>query len=196
MNGDGGGHDALAVAGDPVAASSGELGYQAVAAELDDQSGDPLASPVGLVAVGGWPPVEAVGDVDVAEALDGVFAGHRGSEQGQVGGVGRVEAGVSAPVVGSGPAQGVEGGDAFAFQGGSGEGVQVAVIGRDASLVVAPQVADPFSHRAPPPLAPALVVGDEPQDLELNRNPHTFVSADSCCEQGFSGFVEGPRSSR
>ena len=87
MDGDGGGHDALAVAGDAVAASAGDLGDEAVAAEFDDESGDAFASSVGFVAVGGWSPVETVGDVDVAETADGVLAGQGGSEQGQVGGV-------------------------------------------------------------------------------------------------------------
>jgi hypothetical protein len=33
-------------------------------------------------------------------------------------------------------------------------------------------------------------------DVDVNRNPHTFGSADWGCEQGFSGLGEGPRSSR
>jgi hypothetical protein len=38
VEGDGGGHDALAVAGDSVAASAWDLGDEAVAAEFDDES--------------------------------------------------------------------------------------------------------------------------------------------------------------
>ena len=69
---------------------------------------------------------------------------------------------------GSGPAQGVESGDAFAFERRRCEGLQVAMVGAHADLEVAVQVADAFSHRTPPPLAPALSVGDEAQDPELN----------------------------
>jgi hypothetical protein len=72
--------------------------------------------------------------------------------------------------VGSGPAQGVEGGDAFAFEWGGGQGLQVAVVGTDAHLEVAPQVARALSHLTPPPLAPACVVGDEAQDPELTSD--------------------------
>jgi len=124
---------------------------------------------VGLVNVGGWSPVEAPGDVGVAEPAEGVLAGEDGSEQSQVGGVERVEAGDAAPAAGSWPAQGVEGGVAFAFQLGGSEGVAVAVIGRDPDLEAAPQIADALSHRTPPPLAPALVVGDDALDPEVTR---------------------------
>jgi hypothetical protein len=81
----------------------------------------------------------------------------RSPEQGQVGGAEGTEAGVAAPAVGSRPAQGIERGDTFAFQGRGGQGVEVAVVGRDPHLVGAPQVAHARSHGAPPPLAPARV---------------------------------------
>jgi len=66
-------------------------------------------------------------------------------EEGQVGGVERAEAGDGAPTFGSGPAQGVECGDAFVFQWRSGHGLQVALVGGHADLEVAVQVADAFS---------------------------------------------------
>ena len=56
-------------------------------------------------AIGWWSTIETFGEVGVAEPDDGVFAGEGGSEQGQVGGVERVEASDTAPAVGSGPAR-------------------------------------------------------------------------------------------
>jgi hypothetical protein len=53
VEGDGGGHDALAVAGDAVAAGAWDLGDEAVAAELDDEPRGSFASSPGLVAVVG-----------------------------------------------------------------------------------------------------------------------------------------------
>src|SRR4029453_7066597 len=103
---DGGCHDALAVAGDAVAASAWDLGAEAVAAEFDDEPGDAFASSVGLVTAGGLSWVEPFGDVGVAEAADGVLASEGSSEQGEVVGVGGAEAGGGAPGVGSGPDQG------------------------------------------------------------------------------------------
>ena len=82
---------------------------------LDDEPGDSFAASVGFVGVDWWAAVEASGEVDVPEAADGVLAGRDGSEQVEVGRVEWVEAGVSAPAGGCGPAQGVEGGDAFAL---------------------------------------------------------------------------------
>jgi hypothetical protein len=81
VEGEGGGHDALAVAGDAVAASAWDLGDEAVAAELDDEPGGSFASSPGLVAVVGPSGVEPAGDVSVAEALDGVLTGEGCSEQ-------------------------------------------------------------------------------------------------------------------
>jgi len=108
---DGCGHDSLAVGGDAVETGSWDFGYESVAAEFDDESADAFASSVSFVPVGGWPSVEAGGEVMVAEPADGVLAGHHGFEQGQVGRVERAEAGDGAPVFGFGPAQGVQGGD-------------------------------------------------------------------------------------
>src|SRR5215207_10412147 len=99
-----------------------------------------------------------------------MFTGERGSEQGEVSCVEWVEACVASPVVGDWPAQGIECGDAFAFQWGGSERVEVAVVGRDPDLEVAPQITDPFAHWAPPPLAPARrLVRDEAGDPELAR---------------------------
>ena len=66
-----------------------------------------------------------------------------------------------------GPAQGIESGDAFAFERCRGQGVQVAAIGADTDLEVSPEVGDAFSHRTPPPLVPAGLVADDPYDPEL-----------------------------
>ena len=74
----------MAVAGDAVTASTRNLGHEAVAPHFDDQAWDPLASSMGLVAVRGGPAVETGGESAFAEAADGVFAGHDGSEQGKV----------------------------------------------------------------------------------------------------------------
>src|SRR6266545_4978924 len=101
-----------------------------------------------FVAVDWWSSVETTGDVGVAEPADGVFTGHRCSEQSKVGGVEGTEAGHVASLLGCRPAQGVKRGDAFAFQGGGGQGIEVTVVGRDADLIVAPQVAHTFSHWA------------------------------------------------
>jgi hypothetical protein len=53
VEGDGGGHDAVALAGDAVAAGAGDLGDEAVAAEPDDEPGGSFALSPGLVTVGG-----------------------------------------------------------------------------------------------------------------------------------------------
>lgn len=68
VEGDGSGHDALAVAGDAVSAGAGNLGDEAVAAEFDDEPGDAFASSSGVVAIQGPSWVEPAGDVSVAEA--------------------------------------------------------------------------------------------------------------------------------
>jgi hypothetical protein len=99
---------------------------------------------VGVIAVDGWSVVEPVGDVGVAEPGDGVLAGEGGSEEREVGGVEGTEAGDFAPAVGSGPAQGVERSDAFAFQGSGGQGRQVALVGADADLEVRHRSQTPF----------------------------------------------------
>jgi hypothetical protein len=103
---DGGGHDALAVGGDPVEASAGDFGDEAVTAELDDEPGDAFASPVGLGLVGWWPPVEAGGEVGVAEADDVVLADHGRFEESEVGGAEGVEPGDASPAVVSGAGTG------------------------------------------------------------------------------------------
>ena len=99
MEGDGGGHDTVTVRGDPVASSSGNLGDEAVAAELDDEARHALTSSVGFVAVEGGTAVEAAHEVGVAEALNGMLARHCCSKQGQVGGIEGTEAGDVAPAV-------------------------------------------------------------------------------------------------
>src|ERR671910_2586769 len=73
---------------------------------------------------------------------------------------GRREYSRRARSVRSGPAQGAERGNTFAFEGRGGQGVEIAVVGGDANLVGAPQVDGTLSHRAPPPVAPVRVVGD------------------------------------
>lgn len=48
VEGESGGEDALAVGGDSVSALVWDFGYESVAAEFDDESGDSGASPVGF----------------------------------------------------------------------------------------------------------------------------------------------------
>ena len=67
-------------------------------------------------------------------------------EERQVGRGERVEPGVAASGFGSWPAQGVQCGDAFAFEWCRRQSVEVAAVGGDADLVVAPEVADALSH--------------------------------------------------
>ena len=99
VDGDGGGHDSLAVGGDPVEAVVWDFGDEAVAAEFGELSADVGAAAFGLGGIGGRSVPEALLDVGVAEADDGVLAGHDGAEQGQVLVVDGVEAGVvSSPV--------------------------------------------------------------------------------------------------
>src|SRR5215211_2630291 len=124
---------------------------------------------MGFVPVEGWSTVEAGGDVAVAEPDDGVLAGQGGTEQSQVGRIQGAEPGDGAPVVDARPAQGVQRGDAFALKWGRSEGLQIALVGADADLEASPQVADALSHLTPPPLAPALGVGDDAQNPELAR---------------------------
>ena len=81
VGGDGGGHDAVAVAGDAVAAGAWDLGDEPMTPKFDDESGDAFASSVGFVAVGGWSPVEAPGDLGVPEPADRVLAGEGGSAE-------------------------------------------------------------------------------------------------------------------
>ena len=169
VDGEGGGEDALAAWGDPVEASSANLGDEAVTAQFGDQSGCSGASSSAFVVVSGWPGVEAVDEVVVAEPDDRVASGEHGSEQGEVGWLERVEAGVVTSVAGPAPAQGVECGDTFTVGLGGGEGIEVAPVGPDAHLEVPPHVGDALVHRAPPPLAPAVVVGDDTQRPELAR---------------------------
>lgn len=109
------GHDPMAVVGDPVAAGSWGLGYEAVAAEFDYQSGDTFASSVSFVSINGWAAVEEAGEVLVAEASNREVPVEGGSKQGQVAVVEWVEAGVASPVEGPWPAQGIESLDVFAF---------------------------------------------------------------------------------
>jgi hypothetical protein len=77
---DRGGHHSLAVAGDAVSAGSGDFCHEPVAAQFDDQPRDALASSMGFVAVDRRSPVEAVGDVGVAEPADRVFSGEYRAE--------------------------------------------------------------------------------------------------------------------
>jgi len=135
---------------------------------LGDETGDPFAAAVGFVVVGRVV-VEAGGEVVVAEPDDGVLAGEDGSEEGEIGAADGVEAGVVVPAFGSRPAQGVEGGDAFALRDRRGQGVEVAPVGARADLVIAPEVGHSFSHGTPPPLAPAVLVGEDAQHPELAR---------------------------
>jgi hypothetical protein len=105
-----------------------------------------------LVAIKRWSSIEAGGDVRVAEARDVVLSGHGGSKERQVGRAQGTEAGGPSTTGRLGPAQGVEGGDAFAFQWCCRDGLQVALVGGDADLITTPQVAHPLAHETPPPL--------------------------------------------
>ena len=99
-----------------------------------------------------------------------MLAGHSGAEQIEIGRVEGTETGDTPSVSGSSPAQGVQRDDTFAFQRGGGQRIEVAMIRRDPYLIVAPQVADALSPRAPPPLAPTLARGDEARDAEVARS--------------------------
>jgi hypothetical protein len=54
VDGDGGVEDAVAVGGDAVEPGSWHLGDEAVAAELDDETGDALAAAVRFFDAVGW----------------------------------------------------------------------------------------------------------------------------------------------
>jgi hypothetical protein len=66
--------------------------------------------------------IEPSGQVGVAEPDDRVLACESSPEKFQVVVAEGVEAGKVAPLFGTAPAQGVEGGDAFTFEGRSGQG--------------------------------------------------------------------------
>jgi hypothetical protein len=109
VDGDGGVEDAVAVGGDAVEPGPWDFGDEAVAAELDDEPGDALATAVGYFDAVGLSGVEPGGEVVVAESGDGVFASDDGSEQGEVGWADGVEASDVTAMVGSRSAQGIEG---------------------------------------------------------------------------------------
>jgi hypothetical protein len=169
VDGECGREDALAVRRDAVEAGSANLGNEPLTAEFGDQPGRSGAPSSALVVVGGWPGMEAVDEVVVAEPHDRVASGEHGSEEGEVGWLERVEAGAVTSVTGPGSAQGVERGDALTVWLGGGEGFEVAPVRSDAHLEVPPHVADAVVHLAPPPLAPALSVGLDSQRPELAR---------------------------
>ena len=73
-----------------------------------------------------------------------MLTGEHGTEQREIRPVDGMEAAVATAVVCGWPAQGIERGDAFALKWGCCERVQVAVVGGDADLEVAPQITDPF----------------------------------------------------
>jgi hypothetical protein len=168
VDGEGGGEDSLAVWGDAVEAGTSDFGAEAVASEFVDEPGDPCTASTLFVSVRGGAGVEVVNEVVVAEADDGVASGQHGSEEGLVGGLEGVEAGQVASVSVPAPAQGAERGDAFAIGLRGGESFEVAPVGPDAHLEVPPHVGYALVHRAPPPLAPAVVVGEDAQHPELN----------------------------
>ena len=87
VHGEAGGHGLVAAAGGPVAPLVGDLGDEAVPAQLGDQAADALAAATGLCARAGGLGVEAAGEVAVAEADDRVLAGEDGAEEVEVGAV-------------------------------------------------------------------------------------------------------------
>jgi hypothetical protein len=113
VDGERGGEDALAAWCDAVETCVANLGDEAMPAEFGDQPGCSGASSSPFVIVSGWPWVEVVDEVVVAEPDDRVAAGEHSSEQGEVGWLERVEAGVVTSVAGPAAAQGVECGDTF-----------------------------------------------------------------------------------
>jgi hypothetical protein len=129
VDGDGGVEHSVAVRGDAAEPSARDFGDETVAPEFRDETGDALASSMGLLEAVRRSGIEARGDVVVAEPDDGVLAGEHRSEQREIGPADGVEAGGVTPAVGSWPAQGIEGGDAFTVVGGRGEGVEVAAVG-------------------------------------------------------------------
>jgi hypothetical protein len=169
VHGDGGVEYPVAVRGDAVEPGPWDFGDEAVAAQLDDEAGHSLAATVGFFDAVGRSGVEPCRDVVVAEPGDGVLACEHGPEQGEIGPVEGLEPCDVAAMVGSGSAQGVEGGDAFAVGCGAGEGVEVAAVGAGPDLEVAPRVGHALSHFAPPPRAAPVVVFEEAQDAELAR---------------------------
>src|SRR5436189_163476 len=74
VDGEGGGHDALAVWRDVIEAAAADLGDEAVAPELGDLSADVGAATFGFAAVDGGLGPQSVLDVGVAEADDDVLA--------------------------------------------------------------------------------------------------------------------------
>jgi hypothetical protein len=150
-----------------------------VTSEFHDESRYAFTSSVGFVGVMRRSPVEASGNVSIAKAGDGMLSRHGGAKERQVTRGERVEPGVAPSGFGSWPAQGVQRGDAFAFEWSRGQCVEVAAVGGDADLVVAPEVADALSHLTPPPLAPAIWGFFDPQAPELNRDLHRFGGAET-----------------
>jgi hypothetical protein len=139
-----------------------------VTSEFDDESRDPFTSSVRFVSITRRSPIETSGDVPIAKAANGMLSRHGGAERRQVGRGERVEPGVASSGFGSWPAQGVQRGDAFAFEWSRRQCVEVAAVGGEADLVVAPEVAHALSHLTPPPLAPAVFGLFDPQAPEFN----------------------------
>src|SRR5437879_4491132 len=149
VEGEGGAHEALAVGGDAVQALLGHFRDEAVAAERGEQAGDAGTAAASLLSGARRLGVEAPGEVGVAEADDRVLAGERGAVEGELLAVEGVEPRVASSPVCDRPGVPVEHGDAVAGLAAGGEGVQVALVGGAADLVVAAQVGDAFAHRAP-----------------------------------------------
>ena len=80
VDGEGGGAHSVSVWGDAVETGAADFGDESVAAEFGDEAGGAGASSAAFV-VGGWRSwVEAIDEVPVAEAQNGVPSGQYGSD--------------------------------------------------------------------------------------------------------------------
>lgn len=82
VDGEGGGHDALASWCGPVEALVLDLGDEDAAAEFGDEPGGPSGASSGFLAVSGWSGVQELVEVVVTGPGDVVRAVEDGCEQG------------------------------------------------------------------------------------------------------------------
>src|SRR6266511_3173177 len=111
----------MPVGGDAVQVVPGNLRHQPVAAKLGDEAGDLGTATAGLVGIAGEQGPQPLADVGVAEPDDRGLPRNHGPERGEVPSGDRVEPGVAAPSVASGPAQSVERGDPVSVVPGRGD---------------------------------------------------------------------------
>jgi len=164
-----GGQKPAAAQSDAIAAASGDLGQEGVAAELSNKAAYPLASTAALGWVRGWRIPELVLEVSVTEAVDQVAAGEHGLEEVRVCARDGAETGDSLTELDAMTAERVQ-----LCDGGAGgldlsQGIEVAAVGGLADLNVTPEIVEAFVHAHPAAVATATAIVLETKDPEVGR---------------------------